>query len=213
MLTSGRTRHRRVLPVFVAALAAVTLLATVVTPSQAAGTGGIEVTPVPSMRNGKAVTTFTLDLPTSGSKQVPYTLRNVDAVPRTARVFAAKVTLTDGTYALGAPGSSPYVSSADQTVTLAGRAVKQATFRVAAGTPPGKVVYAAIVVEVRNGSVVQNAATLITLRAAPHRIVGLPTTVVVVALLALVLVALGLLLVVFRRRSTQDRERPATPVG
>ncbi len=213
MLTSGRTRPRRVLPAVVAALVAATVLGSGVPRSLAAGTGGIEVTPVPSLRNGKAVTTFTVQLPPSGSRQVPYTLRNIDAVPRTARVFAAKVTLSDGNYALGPPGSSPYVSSTDRTVTLAPREVKQETFTVAARTPPGEVVYAAIVVEVRNGSVVQNAATLITLRPAARRIVGLPTGVIVAALVVLVLAALGVLLVVLRRRADGHSERPATPAG
>lgn len=206
-LTTGRTRHRRVLPVVVAALGALAVLATGTPSSHAAGTGGIEVTPVPSMRNGKAVTTFGLALPATGSKQVPYTLRNVDAVPRTVRVFAAQVTLSNGRYALGAPGSSPYVATPDRTVTLQGREERQTSFTVTAGKPPKGVVYAAIVVGVRNGSVVQNAATLVTLRPAPNRIVGLPTAVVVVALVLLVLAAMAFALVLLRRRTAQQDAR------
>jgi hypothetical protein len=210
---TDRTRLRRVLSAAVVLLSAVIALALPVSSSQAAGTGGIEVTPVPSMRGGKAITTFTVTLPSSGSTTVPYTLRNVDASPRTARVFAAKVTKSGGTFSLGPPGSSPYVRDQDRTVTLQGSEVRQESFTVRNTvsnhdklTGPA---YAAVVVQVRRGSVVQNAATLITLRPASNRLVGLPRSVVVVALALLVLVALAVVIV--RRRARQERQEPAVP--
>jgi hypothetical protein len=208
-LLTGRTRPRRVLPVAVAVLLAA--LALPAAPSRAAGTGGIEVTPVPSMRGGKAITTFTVTVPSSGTRTVPYTLRNVDAVPRTVRVFAAQVTRSGGTYTLGAPGTSPYVRDRDRTVTLQGHEVQQERFTVTGKGALRRVAYAAVVVEVRQGSVVQNAATLITLRPASNRVVGVPRPVVAVALALLVLAAAALLVV--RRRQASDTQEPATPSG
>ena len=195
--TTGRTRPARVLPVVVA----LALLSGFASTSAAAGTGGIEVTPIPSTHNGKAITTFSVELPTSGSKQIRYTLRNLDRTVRSARVFAAKVTLTGGNFSLGTAGSSPYVSDPDRTVTLQPGQIEQRSFTVKAGPrPPGKV-YAAIVVEVRHGSVVQNAATLITLKPA-HRqpLPSLPVLLVILAVVAVALAGLGLLVAVRRRQ-------------
>ncbi|MCW2587346.1 MAG: hypothetical protein JWN55_2862 [Frankiales bacterium] len=194
---TGRTRPGRVLPVVVV-LVVLGLLAPW---ASAAGTGGIEVTPVPSLRNGKPVTTFTVEVPTRGSSKVAYTVRNVEKVTRSARVYAAEVTKHDGNFVLGAPGSSPYVAMADRTVTLKAGEIQPGTFTVKSGPgrPKGQA-YAAIVVEVRNGSVVQRANTLVYLK--PGREIPLPVLVVLVAVAVLGLAGIAFL-VVFRRRRTR----------
>lgn len=177
-----------------AALAALAVLALLVLaalsalsvrPASAAGTGGIEVTPVPSMRDGRAVTTFTALVPASGSVQVPFTLRNLDKAVRSARVYTAEVTRSDGNFTLGG-GGSPYASMPDRTVTLAPGAVERAFFTVSAGPgrPSGKV-YAAVVVEVRNGSVVTRASTLVYL--SPGSAVPVPLLLVLIAVALLLL--------------------------
>lgn len=176
-------------------------------PAFAAGTGGIEVTPVPSQRDGKAITTFSVDVPHEGAVDVPYLLRNVEDGPRSARVYAARVTRNDGNFALDDAGSSPYVSMPDREVTLQQGEVLEEFFRVTPGPdgPPDGDAYAAVVVEVRNGSVVQRASTLIYLDA--ERRVSLPWLLVVLAVLLLVAAAVGWFGLVWwrRRRATSDQ--------
>lgn len=180
-----------------AAVAAVLLLPV---PALAAGTGGIEVTPVPPVRDGKQATSFRVDVPSSGREQVPFTVRNVEDGERSARVYAAAVTrAADGTLSLGNPGSSRWVSLAAEEVTLAAGEVQERSFTVNGGDLPDGQVLAAVVVEVRNGSVVQRASTLVRLERG--RTVPLPLLVVVAAVLLLAFAGAGVALLGRRRQA------------
>lgn len=162
--------------------------------AHAAGTGGIEVTPLEG-----GGTTFRVEVPRDGADDVPYLLRNVEEQPRSARVYSARVTSTDGAFALDAPGSSPYVEMPDREVTLQPGEAREESFRVSAGAdgvPDGEA-YAAVVVEVRNGSVVQRASTLVYLRGEPR--VPLPLLLVVLAVLLVLAAGAGVAAVARRR--------------
>lgn len=195
-MTASRTAARFVW----AAVLVVALLAVPTPPALAAGTGGIEVTPVPSKVDGKAVTVFRVEVPRDGSISVPYLLSNVEDGPRTARIYVARVRQVDGNFSLDDEGSSPYVSMEDRSVTLRAAEVREETFRVAAGPdgPPDDEAYAAVVVEVRNGSVVQRANTLIYLTGEPR--VPLPLLILLVAALLIGVVGAGVAVTVRRRR-------------
>src|SRR5688572_12437161 len=195
-MTSSRTAAR----IARAAVLAVVLLMVPAPVALAAGTGGIEVTPVPSRVDGKAVTVFRVEVPREGSVDVPYLLSNVEDGDRTARVYVARVRKVDGNFSLDGEGSSPYVSMEDRSVTLEAEEVREETFRVAPGPdgPPDSEEYAAVVVEVRNGSVVQRANTLIYLTPAPR--VPLPLLILILAVLLVAVVGAGVAVTVRRRR-------------
>lgn len=166
-----------------------------------AGTGGLEVTPV----RDDGASTFRVEVPREGSVDVPFLLRNVDEEPRSGRVYTARVTSTDGAFALDAPDSSPYLVMPDREVTLQPGEVREQVFRVQAGPdggPEGEE-YAAVVVEVRNGSVVQRASTLVYLRG--ERVVPLPLLLVVLAVVLLLAAGAGVAAVA--RRRSQHAER------
>lgn len=158
--------------------------------ARAAGTGGIEVTPLPALVDGEQVTAFHVELPGRGSTEVPFLLRNVENGERTASVYAADVTRAEnGTFDVSDAGSSRYVSYEQRTFSLAAGEQRRETFtleRPNAASPPGET-FAAIVVEVSNGSVVQRAATLVYVN--PGTRLPLPLLIVLVALVLVVLVA------------------------
>lgn len=182
---------------------AVSLTALVVaTPAGAAGTGGIEVTPLPAVVDGEQVTAFRVELPGSGEDEVPFLLRNVEDGERSATVYAARASRSpDGSYAVGDAGSSPYVSYERREVTLAEGEQREESFvlRRPEGDSPSGEQYAAIVIEVGNGSVVQRAATLVYIDPGTALPVSLPVLVVLVAV-ALALAAAAAWAVVARRR-------------
>lgn len=173
-------------------------------PSHAAGTGGIEVTPVPAVRDGKPVTTFEAEVPHDGRVEVPYLLSNVEDGPRTATVYSARVLQSDGSFSLDDEGSSPYVTLDKQEVTLQPGEVREESFTVHPGPdgPPEGEAFAAVVVEVRNGAVVQRANTLIYLT--PGRRLPLPLVLVLVAV-GLVTAAAVAVVAVGRRRRASER--------
>jgi hypothetical protein len=174
-------------------------------PALGAGTGGIEVTPVPAIVDGKQVTAFHATLPASGRTSVRFALRNITTESRTARVYAA-VARADGQggFSIGDAGSSPHVRLTDRTVTLKAKETRVETFEVLApkGERPDGTVHAAVVLESQRGSVVQRAATLIYLE--PGERDALPVWARYVAAILLVLVIVGVVLVVGSRR----RRRP-----
>jgi hypothetical protein len=168
----------------------------------AAGTGGIEISPYPGVKDGKQVTAFHVTVPRKGSGSVRYSLRNTTSSPKTARLYAASATKSGTAWTIGDPGTSPYLDFPTRTVTLKGDATQLASFRV-----HGKVdnkAYGALVVEVTNGSVTQRAATLVYLEPGP--VLPLPVLIVLVAV-ALLLVAGGAVLLA-RRRQTPGRTEP-----
>jgi len=171
------------------AVACVLLVVLCSGPALAAGTGGIEVTPVPAAVDGKQATSFRVEVPARGTEQVPFTLRNVEDGERSARIYTAAVSrAADGTLSLDEPGSSEYVELPEQEVTLQAGEVRQESFTVSAGDIDGDQL-AAVVVEVRNGAVVQRASTLIHLD--KGRQVPLPLLLLVVAVLLVVAGGVG----------------------
>ena len=176
----------------------VLLLLVLAVPARAAGTGGIEVSPYPGVVDGKQVTAFHVKVPTRGSAKVTYSLRNTTNHAVRGRLYAASAT-PDGSngWTVGGAGTSPYVGLPDHQVSLAAHETRLATFTVhgkVSGTQ-----HAAVVVEVKQGSVVTRAATLVYLERG--RRVPLPLLVVGAAVLLLLASAVAFVLV---------RRRPAT---
>lgn len=172
-------------------------------PALAAGTGGVDISPYPGVKDGKQITAFHVRVPSRGHDTVRYALRNTTAKPATARLFGARATRTNDTFTIGPAGSSPYLVFPDRSVTLKPNETRIESFRVQPGPdgrPKGKA-YAALVVEVKNGSVIQQAATVVYLE--PGRLVPLPLLVVIIAVGLLVLMGAGLLL--SRRRTASRR--------
>ncbi len=173
-------------------------------PAGAAGTGGLEVTPNPPVVDGKQSTNFRVEVPGSGERSVSFTVRNITGEQRSARLYAAEVTRSNGNLQLGTPGSSPFAALPDRTVTLEPGEMQTSSFTVRAGKLPDGEVMAAVVLEVRNGSVVQRASTLIYVDDGPP--VPLPLLLAAMAA-ALLLIPLGALAVGARRRA-RSAEKP-----
>ncbi|MCW2615923.1 MAG: hypothetical protein JWN08_2917 [Frankiales bacterium] len=175
------------------------LLAVPAPTASAAGTGGIEVTPVPGEVDGRPVTSFRVEVPGDGERRIPFLLRNVEPGERSARLFVAPVTRAGESFALGRADGSPYVSFEAQDVTLAEGESRQLSFTVRGGELPADEVLAAVVVQVGNGSVVQRASTLIYL--SPGRRVPLPVLLLVVAGVLVAAAGTAVALVGRRRRA------------
>jgi hypothetical protein len=176
------------------------LLLVLAVPARAAGTGGIEVSPYPGVVDGHQVTAFHVKVPTRGDAKVTYTLRNTTNHKVSGRLYAASAT-PDGHngWTVGGAGTSRYVGLPDQQVSLAPHETRLATFTV-----HGKVdgtQHAAVVVEVKQGSVVTRAATLVYLERG--RRVPLPLLVVGAAVLLLLAATVAVVLVRRRRPATQ----------
>ncbi|MCW2606654.1 MAG: hypothetical protein JWO60_1347 [Frankiales bacterium] len=170
-------------------------------PAHAAGTGGIEVTPIPGVVDGEQVTAFHVRVPNDGSRTVPFALRNLTRNPRKARLYAASAARQpDGTFTVGAAGSSPHATLADEPVTLRSQEVQRRTLVVKGAVE--KLTYAAVVVEVRTGSVVTRAATLVYLRPEQDRhtpfLLGLGAAAVALA------AGTGVVVVGRRRRRAEE---------
>jgi hypothetical protein len=146
------------------------------------------------------VTAFHVKVPTRGSTTVRYSVRNTTGAPVHGRLYAASATSDGhGGWTVGGPGSSRNVGLPDQQVSLAPHETRMRTFTV-----HGKVdgtQHAAVVVEVKQGSVVTRAATLVYLQRG--RRVPLPVLLVGAAVLLLALV--GTALVWVRRRPATQR--------
>lgn len=167
-------------------------------PARAAGTGGIDVSPIPAFVDGVQVTSFRVEVPSEGSRPVAFSLRNVTEEERSARLFVAEVTRDGDGFRLGEPGSSPYVEMADREVTLAGQEVREESFTVS-GPRPDDEVLAAVVLEVTAGSVTTQASTLIYLE--PGRRLSLPWLLVLLAVVLLLAAAAAVVLAERRRRA------------
>lgn len=173
-------------------------LGPVAAPAGAAGTGGLDVTPVPAFVDGEPVTSFRVEVPSEGSRRVPFTLRNVTDEERSARLFVAAVTRDGDGFRLGAAGSSPHVSMPDREVTLAGQEVREEFFTVT-GPRPEQQRLAAVVLEVTNGAVTTQASTLIYLE--PGRRLSLPWLLVLLAVVLLLTATAAVVLAERRRRA------------
>ena len=179
--------------------ALVTTLLLLLAPGRAgaAGTGGIEVSPYPGLVHGKQVTAFHTKVPSSGSTSVRYSLRNTTSTTRSARLYAASASRDGSGWTIGDPGSSPYITFPERTVTLKAGEVRLETFTVHGkvdGTQHG-----AIVVQVSSGSITQRAATLVYLE--KGRSVPLPVLLVGAAVLLLVVAGAAVAVTARRRRT------------
>ena len=170
------------------------LLVLLALPADAAGTGGIEISPYPGVVGGHQVTAFHVKVPSRGSVVVRYSLRNTTGAPVRGRVYAASaVSDGDGGWTIGGPGSSGFVDLRDQQVSLSANETRIEAF--AAHGPVGG--HAAVVVEVKQGSVVTRAATLVYLERG--RRLPLPLVLVLSALALAALAGTGVLLARRRR--------------
>jgi hypothetical protein len=160
------------------------LLVVLAAPANAAGTGGIEVSPYPGVVGGHQVTAFHVKVPSRGSVSVRYSLRNTTAAPARGRLYAASASSDGhGGWTIGGAGSSPYLALQDQQVSLSPHETRFASFRVH-GHAGAR---AAVVLEVTQGSVVTRAATLVYLE--HGRTVPIPVLLVGIAILLLLAVA------------------------
>jgi hypothetical protein len=189
----------------VRAVAAAVVLALLWAPAAAyaAGTGGIEVTPVPGVVDGRQVTSFRAELPGNGTTSVTYALRNITDEPRSARIYAAAARPDgQGSFTIGDAGSSPYVSLDDRRVELEPGEVRAEEFEVESpgDDRPNEVQYAAVVVEVEQGAVIQRAATLVYLEPGSATSLPLPLPLVVAAIVLIVAVGVAVAVAARRRR-------------
>jgi hypothetical protein len=184
---------RRSLALFVAGLASVAALMSSAPAASAAGTGGVELTPIPTVdKHGKAVTAFHVHTGT----QARFALRNLTDHVATVRVYAAAATRSStGAYSIGGSGSARWVELPAQTVTMAAHAVQYRSMQISTKNIPKGTAYGAVVVEQVRGTVAQRAATLVYLdrgTVSPVRRALLPIGIAV-GLLALVIAVHGLL--------------------
>jgi len=189
---------RRFIPSFAAGLAVAAALISYAPAASAAGTGGVELTPIPTVdSHGKAVTAFHVH---SGA-ETRFALRNLTNHAATVRIYAAAATRSSvGAYSIGAAGSARWVELPTQTVTLPAHAVQYRSMHIASKGIPPKTSYGAVVVEQVRGNVAQRAATLVYLDrgTSPVRRALLPIGVAA-GLVALVFAVHGVL----RRRRRQ----------
>jgi hypothetical protein len=164
-------------------------------PALAAGTGGIVVTPL----GEDTPTAFEVEVPREGSLEVPFVVSNVVDGPRSARLYATSVERRGDEFAVGDPGSSRWVELADQEVALEAGESRDLSFTVRGGDLPDGEVLAAVVLEVRNGAVVQRASTLV--RLSEGRVVPLPLLLVVLAVVLLLAAAAAVAESARRRRA------------
>jgi hypothetical protein len=128
--------------------------------AQAAGTGGVELTP------GGSSSAFHASLKAGQTATAQFTLTNLKATPTDIRLYAASASKGgDGGYAVGGPGSAPWISIDDQVVHLAAHQAKRYSFTIARDTAPrGEgLTYGAVVLEEAGGNLVTRAATLVYL--------------------------------------------------
>lgn len=206
-MTSAAVRLARAATVVV--VLALLLPTGLATPAWAAGTGGIDLSPYPSIVNGRQITAFHADVPSRGSISVRYTLRNVSKQPHTVRVYAASATRNGGSFSVGTAGSSPYLTFPTRTVTLTGGATQLGTFTVHG--PVHGTTYGALVVEVTTGSITQRAATLVYLK--KGRTVPVPLLLTLIAVLVLALAGAAVAITGRRSAAPVYSPRPAPPTS
>jgi len=153
-------------------------------PAQAAGTGGIEVTPLTGGSADRPASAFHVRFPDSGQATAKFLLRNVTNKTVSGRLYAASAERdATGSFAIGSAGSSPYVDLPDRELTLRPGARQTLSFviRSISGKQPTSERYAAIVVSVSRGTIVERAATLVYLAPATS---GPPVISIAIAALA-----------------------------
>lgn len=152
-----RLARRAVAVTGLVATAALTLGAGV---AQAAGTGGVEMTPA-----GKS-SAFHVSLKAGQTATAEFTLTNLQGKPAQIRLYAASASKgADGGFAVGGPGSATWMSIDDQVVRLAPHQVEKYRFTIDRDAAPlGEgLTYGAVVLEQAGGNLVTRAATLVYL--------------------------------------------------
>jgi hypothetical protein len=157
------------------AVGAVVALAVTAVPAQAAGVGGIEVTP-------PGGTSFRVSVSTDEVQQQTFLLRNVTASPATVRLYGAAATRSEGgdAWSVGGAASADWLDLPAQEVTLAAGESREMSFSVRGGEQDRT---GAVVVEKTASTVVQRAATLVHVEAAAP--VPLPLLLIVLAVLVM----------------------------
>lgn len=194
---------RRLATTLLVTLLAVPLLSTGT--ALASGTGGVDISPYPGSVNGRQVTAFHVDVPESGPAIVRYSVRNTTDKVATARVFSAAAERTpSGGWSIGTATSAPFLGLRDTVVTLRPHESRITSFKA---LMPAHASYGAVVVEVKSGSIVQQAATIVYLRSAVEAAQGAgPAEVIVI--IAAILIASAAIGVGFSR--VRRRRRAAT---
>ena len=130
----------------------------------AAGTGGVELTPLPTVdAHGHPVTAFHV-APGGTAK---FALRNLTDHAVTVRMYGAAATKSaSGAWSVGRAGSADWLDLPAQDVTLAPHAIQTRSFTIAKHGIAKGVTYGAVVLEQSHGTVVERAATLVYLKSA-----------------------------------------------
>jgi hypothetical protein len=164
-------------------VAAVTAIA-VAPAATAAGTGGIELTPVPVVDGHRhRVTAFHV----GPGGRAEFALRNLTDQPVTIRMYAASATRSpSGAWSIGSSGSASWIHLKAESVVVPGHAVLTRTFTVARQGLAKGVTFGAVVLEQSHGTVVERAATLVYLTAAKS---SLPERALLPVIVAVLLVA------------------------
>lgn len=172
-----------------AAVLAAAVLSTPVA-AQAAGVGGVEVTPPDG-------SSFRVSVTDGGSVEQEFALRNITDQPAQVRLYAAAAEqVGDDGWSVGGAGSAGWLELPDQQVSLAAGEARTLRFSVRGG-PSDRT--GAVVVEVGEGTVVQRAATLVHVDAGSR--LPLPLIVVVVAVCLLLAAGAAVATVARRRQS------------
>lgn len=147
-------RARRVGAAAAAALAGVLLGAA---PAFADGTGGINLT---VLGGG---TSFHLAAAAHQTATGRFELTNVTGARQSVQMYAAQAAHGTGGWAVGGPGSAPWIALPAQTVSLAPHATRTFTFTIARDQAPWGVgpTDGAVVLAVAHGNVVARVATLV----------------------------------------------------
>jgi hypothetical protein len=166
-------------------------------PALAAGTGDIEL--VPASRDGQAQSSFTV---TADEDELRFDLVNLVDEPRTARLYAASANRSEGGgIGVGDDGSAPWLDLPDTEITLGPGETRSITAPLdLRSLPEQQEQLGAVVLEAAQGAVTVRVATLVTVE--PRSALPLPLWAVGLAVVALALVAFGLL--VARRREHDD---------
>src|SRR3954471_11324895 len=185
----------------VAAGAAVAMVVGAATPVGAAGTGGVELTPV-APTDGTA---FHVVASAGHPGVLAFELRNISGAPAEAHLYPAAVSRTGTAYSVSSSGTASWIALPDQIVHLdAGESRHFEASVDSAAAPPGQVVYGAVVQEnLGDVAVRRRVATLVYLTR--HERGGPPTPLAWLVLATMLLGAAALAVVLQAARQGDNR--------
>ena len=177
-------RRRSVLVAVVAPAAGLMAATAAAGPVSAAGTGGVELTPVAPTPG----TAFHVTAGPHRPARLAFDLRNVGSVAADAHIYPAAASRNGTAYAVGGPGTARWIALPDQVVHLEPGATRHVEVGVdATRAPAGRLVYGAVVQEpVGDAAVRPRVATLVYLQRSGR---SAPTRPLVWLVLAFLLVA------------------------